>query len=695
MTFKKLLSYFVVPFLVIGACTTLGFLTFSGVWTLLPFLPLSISAFMLSIGFEGEIYYQNIKDALGNILNPDYVQEQLAKECLKEIMLCFEIIYKANSLIDAIDEHLEQQNSREANYPKILRLANDIQNLKLKVNKINPSFLENVLPQSQFSLPDVHYFPTQEEINNEINTPFSFVTRSATKKKLIEIRDVPSKKKLMEIRDALSQELRTVNQSFDFFKNYAEILNIHHQYAHKNLNPEDAKNKKILENILSILEKTFTKQLFTINNLDQEEDPDIETVDQDHPYTKELKTFLQKNYQRKWDEKLQHRNKLNIAAKIFSAVSGIFMILGNTYLLIEAFEIVPFLSAIPFGILPVIIVPMSVIAGTAFAVLTYNALDELIHDDLIQKRITKISEDFKLRNFTLYKGFKALMFLSLMALSATLTVFTAGTWLTIINNTKPLFSFLGKIPPFLTKVIAIGLGAASYAFTVSNSAQTMEECETLFESEPENNQIEAESWWQFLNPFRAILLVTYLPLRFLLFLGHLVSISATADRVPGINGFTTALFGFVAEFFEDLHYFASFKHAHKHDLSSLLEERFSRDGDHDHANDLPTRMLRDYIFYPIFYASAWWHSADIENETSFNDILDKEMGKGAKETITPIGEYTELLNIFTGLEMDSDDVIDNQTHHQSLLSNLSIWNRDKPRITRFSFCEDKSCSLKH
>src|SRR3990167_6490880 len=76
----------VAPVFALGAVLIIGFLSFSGMYVLWPFLPVAIIAFILSVGYEGEIYLQNIKSAFDKLFLPRYTQELIGKECLHELL---------------------------------------------------------------------------------------------------------------------------------------------------------------------------------------------------------------------------------------------------------------------------------------------------------------------------------------------------------------------------------------------------------------------------------------------------------------------------------------------------------------------------------------------------------------------------------------------------------------------------------
>src|SRR3990167_648388 len=97
-----------------------------------------------------------------------------------------------------------------------------------------------------------------------------------------------------------------------------------------------------------------------------------------------------------------------------------------------------------------------------------------------------------------------------------------------------------------------------------------------------------------MNPFRFVVDQLFEPLCRFFFTGHVASIGATADQVPGVAPILPTLIGSFSEGIEDMHYFKMSKdtpHEHKHDLQSLLEERLGSDAGHDHGDDLPRKLL--------------------------------------------------------------------------------------------------------
>jgi len=121
--------------------------------------------------------------------------------------------------------------------------------------------------------------------------------------------------------------------------------------------------------------------------------------------------------------------------------------------------------------------------------------------------------------------------------------------------------------------------------------------------------------------------LTITPLRVLLFLGHLVSISLTADRVPGIPQIVAMLIGMISEGFEDAHYFFDNDHEEEHedhDTQSLLKKQLGTEGGHHHGGeDIPTKLLKT-ITLPVYALAAGWdYWASKINSTPSTPIKEK------------------------------------------------------------------------
>lgn len=528
---QKIPYYLFLLLLTTGASLILGFLSFGGMYALLPALPLAFAGFALSVAYEGEIYLQNIKGALNKLFKFNYLKNYLAKEYLL-----------------------------------------------------------------------THFPNTDEE-----NCP-------------------------------------------QFFKDYKRQLELLGEFGHKELNQDSKKRKRQIEKTLSDMEKWFALQLFSDKN---------NTSPTPSKYTKELLDWLALNKQDEWVKRWEKRHFQFHIVKGFSVVAGLFMGLGSTYLIVEAFTVIPFFAAIPFALWPIIILPMAIVAGAAYGMLTYNAVTDMINNNTVVKWYNKIRDDLS-QGLTVRNVFIATTAVFLVGLALALTVCTAGTWWTIATNARPLFDWMKKMPSFIMGVInPIITGASAIVFNIQNTAESLDMVDEatrsnknvfqkIYEATSNGYQHlrETENWLQIVNPFRILLKLTITPLRILLFLGHLISVAVTSDRMPGVPQILSALVAIISEGFEDAHYFIGHdhedeqdeEHGHQdhHQFEKLLKERLNPDSDQDHNMDIPTWILKT-IASPIYGLAALWDcSASKLNPPQENHS--KNLPSGKKPHVLSLGE---------------------------------------------------------
>nr|HAT8714192.1 hypothetical protein [Legionella jordanis] len=548
MKAKKIPYYLLLILLTMGASLILGFLSFGGMFVLLPILPLALGSFVLSVAYEGEIYLQNIKGSLNKLFfKREYLKHHLGNEYL------------------------------------------------------------------------LHHFPdTQDE------------------------------------------------QCPQFYKDYEAQLKLLHLFHGKQLDAGSSLKKRKIEKTLRNMEKWFTLQLFSTKKHENLSS-----------YERAVREWLsQEGKQEELRQKLIKRQRTFNFVKLFSVVAATFMGLGTTYLLVEAFAAIPILAAISPALLPFFIAPMALIAGASYGFLTYNAITDMINHDTIKHWYNKIS-NYLSKGLTPRSLFIAFAAIILLTLAVALTVCTAGTWWTVVKNTPPLFSWMAKMPRFVMAIIhPIVTGLSSLVFNLQNTSESLEMIDeatkvkrgflsriTKAIADGWANIRAKENWFQIFNPVRILIKLTYTPLRILFFLGHLVSIGVTSDRVPGVNEILSALLGIISEGFEDFHYFFEHSHSHEHHhhdhqhghklhalphkkdharqaWKSILEERLGSKHSHSHEMDIPSRLLK-LLFTPLFALAALWDSwASQSNQDSsrnvlnFNQAWEKQTGKQSINSVS-------------------------------------------------------------
>lgn len=382
------------------------------------------------------------------------------------------------------------------------------------------------------------------------------------------------------------------------------------------------------------------------------------------PYAKALfdyfhtTTTLHQQYQ----QQRQQRRWPLFAIQCLSILTSLLMGLGTTYLLVELFSIIPVLTSIPFVFWPLIITPMAAVAGIAYALLTYNAMTNLMANNTIYAWYLKLRDNLKKNPYDIKHIGMAITATTLFTLALTLTLCTAGTWWTIAQEVPPLFRWMRRMPTFVMGVIhPIVTGLSSVVFNLENSSETLTMIEQLSDDNNHDLSIEplktalAKAWstlrenenvLQWLNPFRLLLVGVILPLRYVLFAGHLISVGVTADRIPGLSKYFSAFLGSLSEGFEDVHYF--FKHTHPSDFNSLLEERLGESQGHEHNHqDIPSWCV-EKLSLPFYVLAAAWDSVfslfnRAPNQVSFKQAWDKSQ-KPFVETTKPTSALNQPSN---------------------------------------------------
>ncbi|MCL9683774.1 hypothetical protein [Legionella maioricensis] len=439
-----------------------------------------------------------------------------------------------------------------------------------------------------------------------------------------------------------------------FFKDYKKQLKLLSAFGHKELNKESKNKKKQIEKKLRDMEKWFALQLFSAKN---------KTTGDESIYAQQLQFWLEQHGQQVWQERIKaRRSKFNIA-KGFSLLAGLFMGLGSTYLIVEAFSVIPFLAVIPFAFWPIMIVPMALIAGVAYGMLTFNTITDLINNNTVIKWYNRLRHDLS-QGLTVRNVFMTTMAVLLVGLAIALTICTAGTWWTVATNARPLFEWMKRMPSFVMGVInPVITGLSAIFFNIQNTAESLDLIdeaiqgnENIFQrtyraiTESLAHLRATENWLQIVNPFRLILKLTITPLRILLFLGHLISIAVTSDRMPGVPQIVAVLTAMISEGFEDAPYFIGHAHpahdSHPHDFRTLLKEHLDGDEGHTHDGDIPTWVLKT-ITLPLYALAALWDSG------------------------------ASTLNRSQGYKQKEESIQSPYTHQRRVLSLQEAWNKQR------------------
>ncbi|MBA2648351.1 MAG: hypothetical protein H0U75_01925 [Legionella sp.] len=412
----------------------------------------------------------------------------------------------------------------------------------------------------------------------------------------------------------------------EFFKDYAKIVQQLSKYAHKGLEKQSKLDKKAIEKTLKDMENVLALALFAPQGAYKS------------GYCEELSIWLRKNGQQQaWQTRLKdrlfHFGWKNFGwVNIFCLVAGLFSGLGMPFLFAEFIATSAAFITIPFAVW-MCLLPCCMV-GTCMV--TYYSLSKFINHDTIKKWFNVIAQGWSKNGLTFTNVTITAGIIALLILALGLTLCTGGTWMTVASSDS-LVAWVKRLPTFILGVLnPIVVTIYSGIFNIQNIAETLDmlkNMENPFISWKKSlfkivhSMRNTENWFQRVNPFRIILKITFTPLRIILFLGHLASIAACTDRVPGFSEIWAFFIALINECLEDGHYF--FKEAphihvfeggtmiidhgdHVHIcmgaddlLAEALMEHLDASHSHNHDTDIPTQILRA-VFSPLYLSATLW-----------------------------------------------------------------------------------------
>lgn len=448
-------------------------------------------------------------------------------------------------------------------------------------------------------------------------------TNEAEKPQLLKDYDL-CEKQLTELKKQMSaakEQIEKAQKIKDRTKRKAEIAKYTTQLAEYKVT-----EKKILKNQRT-LKKIFTEVLFSKS---------IDKSDTANAYQVALKNWLDKGNRAvkhaNIHNKLHKYERRYFWAKVFSIVSLPAYGIGTLFLLSNLFETVSVIAlfAGPIIASPMGIVVMSLIAGAAYGMLTFNAITDMMNNKTLQKWRKNffhngLKYDAPWKKITMWIIGAALVVLALF-----ITVCTAGTWWTATTNLPTFLGWLTNIPMRVIDAfrltISITIGIATLIFDLQNTSESLEILDKGLKGsfDKEFQKIKKgfrdlwESEWTIekLNPFRALLIITVVVVQVVLFLGHLLCMGVDSDQTPwDISERFLTLASGILEFAVDFHYVGEiFGGGHKHDSKEPCEAHGSHEAhDHDHESheshghehhiDIP-KIVAITVAYALFWLPA-------------------------------------------------------------------------------------------
>lgn len=715
--------------LAISASMILGLLSFSGMLAIWPSLFIAFSAFLFSIVIEGEIYLESIRSALGKSTEPKVYERQLSAIYLQERLVDFD----KNLDLLLLRQPTEDEKKQVCDHHQIVIWPEDStykigfrnQNgvFETKVLNANQSkFLKHYTLQEQFLEMPGHHEHIQnilEQLNGSVDprpqqqyplfikayiSQCRYVRRlncylhtqplNAERQQELEVMNAHLQRLEEELSDDLFQATQptSVSENVEFSFPDRRKKNTSYYFELQNLTFHPKVGGLANITFANDSKKPFKDITERIKKL-PDNSPLLANLS-DHTYQfhrNKLMEWISPD-RAAWKARLSTHTLYSRIAFVISAFSGLIMGIGTTYLIMDAMVAIPWLAALPLTLFPPMIAPLALIAGVAYGLLIYDSLTDMLLDDPFEKFFARFETNF--REMTLKKGIFLGLSLALLLVTIVLTICTAGTWLTVFHQTKPLFTWLNHIPNrVLNSVIPILIGMSILPFSIqsiSNTLQSLEENPDLDKMidkfnprnwrapnwEMPHNLTEATNWvseriWQkwvpgFLgltpeefaaetlaqkrNPYRIVYKLFFEPLRALIFVGHLIAAGATSDQVEGVPVIVSFLLNFVFECAEDWDWIWARAHLDNLNTSDLLKERSQKSDNHNHDNNIPMRLL-NFVFEPILKRAAEWdihYRNGDKSDQDYQKSYDKIKGRAAPAPapLVPVYRKENNFNMF-------------------------------------------------
>jgi hypothetical protein len=357
---------------------------------------------------------------------------------------------------------------------------------------------------------------------------------------------------------------------------------------HKKLNAEERKQKKLAEERLRIFQKELVGLIVKSKN------------DNDHPVLSATRQVLPK----------LKRKLLWIRLSVpVSIIGGI----GFGFATASALDIALTGLGVSVALSP-LIWPLAVVACIGYTLLLYHTISNMIqHDTFKQWREWAITL-FKRKkiNGTLENNWRyglrllgiGLFIGAAVGVGVLATLATAGTWWLAVKEGISLLPHLAAAAGIIRSIIVPVAGTAILIFTIVNSLTSVMQMIAALEharpmqwiKEKIHHFLErkpGETRWHKWNPFRLLIEAITEPIKYAIFLGHLIATGLMWDRTPGLNRAATIASGVVgaaSDGLVDYHYVAPPKQAadteaHEEEQEALLEKCDEHDHHHPHDDD--------------------------------------------------------------------------------------------------------------
>lgn len=293
---------------------------------------------------------------------------------------------------------------------------------------------------------------------------------------------------------------------------------------------------------------------------------------------------------------------INIAAGLASALVGIGVVKSSLTVLLS---LLPFV--VPGLALSMTVYGLAILGALGYMFLIHNTLTDMIKNDTLRMWKNKIVDLLHARNESRVKHVlrvSGVLLLTglIVGFGIFTTLATAGTWWYAAKLGANAIPFIKVAATWMRNITVPIMGITNLLFIINNSYDSVEDVSKISLRKVWNHTVktvtcyyEQENLLQFINPFRATLLLISLPFKFVMFVGHLVSMGMMGDKLGNIPEAVTAGVNAVSEGLTDTHYLLPESSGHHHHH-------------HHHHTDIPTFIL-NVLLSPLYLVSAVWDSA--------------------------------------------------------------------------------------
>lgn len=295
---------------------------------------------------------------------------------------------------------------------------------------------------------------------------------------------------------------------------------------------------------------------------------------------------------------------LNLGAGISCGLVGIEVAQSSIAILVSYFGI-----SISATVLSASIFGLAMVGAIGYMLLIHNTITDMIKDETLKTWAAKIRDFFKYKTdengqvvekttgylLRVIPGLIAVIIL--VGLGVFATIATAGTWWYAAKAGAQWLPWVSRFASELRAIAVSIMGITTLVFSIKNSLESAEEFIKISLQKSWDNIKNTillykakENWAQFLNPFRLLIILITIPFRFVVFVGHTLSVGLMGDKLDNVDPQATAVLSGVNEWCQDFHYFTP--------------EDNKKHGDHVHV-DLVGKFLK-LALVPLYFVAAAW-----------------------------------------------------------------------------------------